>query len=542
MPIRSFCRYVGVLLVWLTSLSTALCQYQPYAVQWLQKAYNPCAGRRYLGVTNLYAGSNVLFTAVGDCDYRINVSVPSPIPPMAAFWLSDGTNIFWTNTPPSEAWIGDGITKKIQLRTDGTANFTSNLTCKAQIITKDFSAAGNIVGGPSAVFYGNGAGLTNIPCCTNGAYTGSFTGDGSGLTNLNVQTNWDFTAITNAPWITNWYTQWDYTSITNAPWITNVTLTDLPSGVLTNQDTRIWTNLGGGLYATGAVCKLESGAANVLIVSNGFVGILRAPQYQLDVSGSERVSSDIVAGSSVQSGTYFGVNGLKVYINSYAKGTLTMGSLNGSLTNFYWGDRNGNPLGGTTNILLQQTVGATPTLSVLNTSNTGPANLIVAGSLTATNGLYYVAQSNSVVATNVIQPLHPFAAMMGFVTNTINGGANTYAIITNYSTARTNQMTCSLTAGTITNTIAGFYYCAVHMSMVALDAGALIEGDLLLDGVVRDEISFQTQFDPGTPRYKGASAFGILYLPANTQITFQVKSSGASGVQIRRQQLVVMPP
>ena len=131
---------------------------------------------------------------------------------------------------------------------------------------------------------------------------------------------------------------------------------------------------------------------------------------------------------------------------------------------------------------------------------------------------------------------------MGYATNTINGGANTYAIVTNYSTVRTNLMNCSGTAGTITNTIAGFYYVAIHMSMKAVDAGAIVEGDLLLNGVERDEVSFQTQFDPGTPRYKGASAFGILYIPSNTQITFQVKSSGANGIEIRRQQMIVMPP
>jgi hypothetical protein len=80
------------------------------------------------------------------------------------------------------------------------------------------------------------------------------------------------------------------------------------------------------------------------------------------------------------------------------------------------------------------------------------------------------------------------------------------------------------------------------MSAKSLDNGALVEGDLLLNGVERDEISFQTQFDPGTSRYKGVSAFGILYIPQNTQITFQIKSSGASGIEIRRAQVMVYPP
>lgn len=151
----------------------------------------------------------------------------------------------------------------------------------------------------------------------------------------------------------------------------------------------------------------------------------------------------------------------------------------------------------------------------------------------ATNATY------SQYATNFVGT-NTFCSLMGYVTNTINGGANTYAIVTNYQIARANGMSYSLTAGTITNSTAGYYYCAIHLSGLSVDANALVEGDLLLNGVERDEISFQSQFDPGTPRIKGMSSFGILYINANTQITFQIKSSGAGGTVLRRAQLVVM--
>lgn len=169
----------------------------------------------------------------------------------------------------------------------------------------------------------------------------------------------------------------------------------------------------------------------------------------------------------------------------------------------------------------------------------------VSGSATATNGLYYlIAQTNSTANTgytNVWQPVHSFAAMMMYTTNTINGGAGAYAIITNYTTARSNLMGCNLTGGYITNTIAGFYRVGVHLSGVALDNSATVEGDLLLNGVAKDEVSFVTVFD-NPPRTKGMSAIGILYITNNTPITFQVKSSGASGISVLRAQMVIGSP
>lgn len=160
----------------------------------------------------------------------------------------------------------------------------------------------------------------------------------------------------------------------------------------------------------------------------------------------------------------------------------------------------------------------------------------------STNGYYYSAVTNGVAPPPVVlQPLHTWASMMMTNTNTFNFGAGTYGAVTNYSVVRTNQMFANKAHGCVTNTVAGYYYCAIHMSAKALDPSAFVEGDILLNGVARDEISFQSQFD-NPARYKGMSAFGILYVTNNTQITFQLKSSGASGVEVSRAQLVVMPP
>jgi hypothetical protein len=168
-------------------------------------------------------------------------------------------------------------------------------------------------------------------------------------------------------------------------------------------------------------------------------------------------------------------------------------------------------------------------------------NVDIQGDLKAYT-MSYICASNGVAAPNVIQPIYAWASMMGYTTNLINGGANTYAIITNYTTVRTNSMTCNPATGYITNLIAGFYKVGIHLSGVSVDAGAVVEGDLLLNGVEKDEVSFLTQFDPGTPRLKGMSAIGILYIPANTPITFQVKSSGAGGINVYRSQIVIGTP
>lgn len=75
MPSASYTRVIGLVLVWLAGAGTVFGQYQPWAVQWNQHAFNACAGRRYLGVTNLVAGSNVIFSvAANPCDYKINVT------------------------------------------------------------------------------------------------------------------------------------------------------------------------------------------------------------------------------------------------------------------------------------------------------------------------------------------------------------------------------------------------------------------------------------------------------------------------------------
>lgn len=170
------------------------------------------------------------------------------------------------------------------------------------------------------------------------------------------------------------------------------------------------------------------------------------------------------------------------------------------------------------------------------------SNAVLKGTITATNGLYYVPQNNGTNPANSLQPAFAWGALMGYTTNLINGGANTYQAITNFTIARTNQFGANLATGTLTNLIAGFYRIGIHLSAVSVDAGAVIEGELFLNGIQRDEVSFLSTFDPGTPRLKGVSAMGILYITNNTPITFQVKSSGAGGVNVYRSQMVIGTP
>lgn len=63
-------KIIGLALLLLPLAARA--QYQPWAVQWLQHAFNAKAGREYLGITNLLPGANVTFTLTSTNTYLIN--------------------------------------------------------------------------------------------------------------------------------------------------------------------------------------------------------------------------------------------------------------------------------------------------------------------------------------------------------------------------------------------------------------------------------------------------------------------------------------
>lgn len=117
----------------------------------------------------MLAGTNVLFTYTNNHVVINSSGGGSPTPPPGfSYWYSDGTNLWWTNSSPSEVRIGKtGGQWNIQLRTDGTANFYSNVTVKATLYAGTLDVDGDI-SSLTGVFYGDGSGLSNVVCTTVG--------------------------------------------------------------------------------------------------------------------------------------------------------------------------------------------------------------------------------------------------------------------------------------------------------------------------------------------------------------------------------------
>lgn len=339
-----------------------------------------------------------------------------------------------------------------------------------------------------------------------------FCGNGSALTGI-PNSGLNFTAATNGA---------------------SITLGQLPSGVLTNN-----MAMSAPMITSNSIVIAQTNVNAGLFITNGTLYVV-ATNGVLKASGA--IAGTAVSGSSLSSSSWVRTDS-RAYFRSPTINSVSLGPEDAALTNL-WLYGYATVIGGSTNACIGHTPGAIPVVTIRNATN-GPANLNVGGNLTATNGIYYLAVSNAIIGANVLQPLHAWAAIMSWGTNTINGGANTYAVITNqpsFTTARSNQFGINISGGVITNYISGFYRCAVELSGVSIDNGAQVEGDLLLNAVERDEISFISVFDPGTPRLKSMSATGILYIGAGTNISFQVKSSGAGGLSVHRVQMVVGSP
>lgn len=366
-------------------------------------------------------------------------------------------------------------------------------------IIADSGSSINGVGFTNNTVYGDGSGLTGIPL---------------GALPAGVLTNNYVTAVTFND---------DLTLGTAASDLT-------VGGTATFKDKVTLTNC--SLLVTGAnYIALSNNTARVLLTNGAITASDALTAYSLTAS-----SGGIVA----PSGQAIGWSGKAAQFSTTAgRINLCNSSSGGPLTNLTF---NLITSGGT-NVMIRTTPGTLPTISFLNDTN-GPEAVTVSDALTATNGLYYFPQTNGLVqAMTNLTPVHAWGCMMSWGTNLINGGAGTYAVVTNnpsFCTARTNAFGANIAGGVLTNLIAGFYRVAIHLSGVAVDNSAVVEGDLLLNNVVRDEVSFITAFD-NPPRIKGMSAFGRLYITNNTPITFQIKSSGANGVTVYRAQVDVGP-
>ena len=123
----------------------------------------------------------------------------------------------------------------------------------------------------------------------------------------------------------------------------------------------------------------------------------------------------------------------------------------------------------------------------------------------------------------------------------INGGAGVFAPMTSFDEGYANGFTYDLAAGTMTNSVAGYYKFGIHLSGISLDSSAMSYGDLFVNGVRTRGISFASQFE-AVPRTKDLVALGVTYLQANSTIDFRIQSSGASGISVARAQYTVGAP
>lgn len=139
----------------------AFAQYVSYWFQGWQRQGNARDAQEYFMVP----GAGIYFTYAPTNRVIINAFTNAPIPGSGP-WFSDGTNVWWTNTIPGQVYIGNGSGPHINLYTDGRGNFESNLTTKAKLSSLTLEVSSNAVFG--GILYGNGAGLSNVPCTTIG--------------------------------------------------------------------------------------------------------------------------------------------------------------------------------------------------------------------------------------------------------------------------------------------------------------------------------------------------------------------------------------
>lgn len=231
--------------------------------------------------------------------------------------------------------------------------------------------------------------------------------------------------------------------------------------------------------------KLEAGSANTLVVTNGKAGIGTAnPGVALDVLGYVRASAG-----------YFGG---------------------------YYLDGIGNAIRMDSGVLVSPSI-RTP------------------GTLIASNGVYAGAQANTSIAA-MNNPLSFFGTLRMTTTNALAIPTDaTYFNVTNWNNAITNQFTCNLSTGYLTNAAAGYYSIRATISMIGA-ASELYEICVLTNGVDSEMVSSKKEFAPSTPRYDSVPVIGRMYLPAGTGISLAVKNtSDNTSLTIHRACLDVGP-
>lgn len=269
----------------------------------------------------------------------------------------------------------------------------------------------------------NGIGMTNLGNLYiggNSLFTGTLTGNGSGLTNLNASnlasgtasqavlptatTNFGLVVMTNAAFANAVPTA---TTATTGKWttdgsgLTNLNSDNIAQTVLTNNDTRIWTN-------KARYIMLDSGTSKTitLVPTNGAI----AGQNHLAIGTSVNGLNNVLALSYNVGDAWTGGN---VYL-------MIDGNANfGSGQKIYFSDSTvGNLTAGTaTNASISRPSAGTLTLK---------SNVLIHGSATITNGLQ-LAYSNSPIkfinvgATNAWSA----SATTAYIVAGTNGGGGT---------------------------------------------------------------------------------------------------------------------
>lgn len=150
--------------------------------------------------------------------------------------------------------------------------------------------------------------------------------------------------------------------------------------------------------------------------------------------------------------------------------------------------------------------------------------------------LKVVAPTNGIAPPTIVnQPIGLFGSMMMTgVTNTVTVSAqNTYYVITNFQTLRTNQFAVNGKTGYITNLVSGYYRIMYYFALVGGNSDT-IETEIQVNGTGREEISsFGTYDNPA--RIRTITVNGVLYLPANSYVAVTANNrSGANNITIWR--------
>lgn len=172
-------------------------------------------------------------------------------------------------------------------------------------------------------------------------------------------------------------------------------------------------------------------------------------------------------------------------------------------------------------------------------------------SISQPSGFQDLTVSN-LIATNLLttigtastQPVGCFGSLMMTGTNilTCAGATDVYTNIGGYNVIATNRFIGETNTGTLTNQVAGFYRVTINLSFMGQNSKTY-ESDLFTNGVACDAVSWKATFD-NPARIRTHTAAGIVYLPANCQITQAIQCNDGTGgtIAIHRASLVLGTP